>query len=273
MEVCMAVHGTRLRALVFGIGFAFAGGFAASAQGSFNNWSRCTDTRIPPERRIGYCGRLLNSGGGPNSEITVLTALGSIYRDMHRYSEAIDAYTRALSYEALGVSDSHQETEAPGSAISIPTSGALIGALEGRAEVYALSGKHDLALADSDHIFRLAPQAANSYAVRCRIRAMLKSELDKALGDCSAAVKLEPRNTQVLGASGLLQYQLGHLKDAADDFDQTLKISPKLAGALYMRGLVELHSGNSAAGNADIAAAKDQNPNIAKSFADFGVTP
>jgi tetratricopeptide (TPR) repeat protein len=243
------------------------------AQSFFNNWGRCTDTKLPPEKRADYCKRMLNSGGGPDSEIVVLTVLGSLYRDMHQYPEAIDSYSRAIGYEALGVSDIHQSTQSPGSTISIPTSGALVGALEGRAEVYALTGRRDLALADADHIFRLAPEAANSYAIRCRIRAMLKIELDKALGDCGAAMKLEPKNTQVLGAFGLLQYQFGHLKDAAADFDEALAISPRLAGALYMRGVIELHGGNSTAGNADIAAAEQQDTAIAASFADLGIRP
>jgi tetratricopeptide (TPR) repeat protein len=239
----------------------------------FNYWGRCTDARLPPARRIDYCTRLLNSGGGPNSEIAVLTVLGGLYRDMHQYAKAIDAYTRALGYEALGVSDNHQSTEAPGSTISIPTPGVLVGALEGRAEVYALTGQGDLALADTAHVFRLAPDAATSYAIRCRTRAILKADLDKALADCSQALKIDSKNTQVLGASGFLQYQLGHMKDAAGYFDQALGISPRLAGALYIRGIIELHAGNSAAGNADIAAATEQNPAIADGFSDLGIKP
>jgi tetratricopeptide (TPR) repeat protein len=268
----MTFHGILVRAAAFGIAVACANG-AALAQGAFNNWGRCTDTKPPPERRLDYCTRLLNSGGGPNSEIVVLTVLGSLYRDRHQYPEAIDSYSHAIGFEALGVSDARQATHAPGSTISIPTPAALAGALEGRAEVYALSGKSDLALADTAHIIRLAPDAANSYAIQCRIRAILKTELDQALGDCGKAMKLDPRNSQVLGASGLLQYQLGHPKDAAADFDQALSVSPRLAGALYMRGIIKLHGGDAVGGNADIAAAKEQKPDIAGSFADFGVIP
>lgn len=252
---------------------AVAGGGGAPAQSFFNNWGRCTDVRLLPERRIDYCTRLLNNGGGPNSEIEVLTVLGGLYRDMHQYPKAIDAYTRALNYEALGVSDEHRSTEAPGSTISIPTAGVLTSALEGRAEVYAITGQTNLAIADTDHIFRLEPDAATSYATRCRIRAVMRSDLDKALADCSQARKLDPKNTQVLGADGLLQYRLGHLKEASADFDGILAASPKLAGALYMRGVIENHTGNSAAGTADIAAATAEDPVIAAGFSDFGISP
>jgi len=263
----------QVRTAIFAIALFCAASTDAPAQGPFNSWSRCTNTRLPAEQRVGYCKRLLGGGGGPNSEITVLTVLGGLYRNMHQYPEAIDFYSRAVGYEALGVSDRREATDAPGSSISLPTSGALVAALEGRAEVYVLTGKSDLALADADHIFRLDPKSANSYAIRCRVRALLKTEFDKAEDDCNAAMKLEPKNTEVLGASGLLQYQLGHFKDAQSDFDQALSISPKLAAALYMRGVVELHSGKSAAGNADIAAATTEDTTIAGSFSDLGIKP
>ncbi|HEX4159067.1 MAG TPA: tetratricopeptide repeat protein [Rhizomicrobium sp.] len=269
----MGVPGIGVSAALLGIVLVCAGTSAAVAQSFFNSWGRCADTKLPPERRADYCKQLVNNGGGPNSEILVLTLLGNLHRDMHRYPEAIDFFGRAVGYEALGVSDRREATNTPGSTVSLPTSGALVGALEGRAEVYAITGKRDLALADADHIFRLAPDAANSYAIRCRILAILKTEFDNALGDCSKALKLEPRNTQALGASGLLQYQLGHLKDAQDDFDQALGISPRLAGALYMRGVIELHGGDDTAGSADIAAATLQDPTIATSFADLGIKP
>ena len=269
----MSLGEIQVRAAIVGIALLCSSSYAALSQGAFNNWARCTNTNISPDNRINYCKRLLNSGGGPDSEITVLTVLGSLYREMHDYPAALDSYSRAAGFEALGVSDIHQVTHAPGSAISIPTSGALIGALEGRAEVYALTGKPDLALADAEHIFRLAPDAANSYAIRCRVRTLLKLDLAKAQSDCTQAAKLEPKNTQVLGASGLLLYQLGNLKDAQADFDQALSISPKLAGALYMRGVIENRRGNKEAGAADIAAARNEDPDIASSFADLGVAP
>lgn len=252
---------------------AAAGTAPAPAQSFFNNWGRCTDVRIQPERRIEYCTRLVNNGGGPNSEIEVFTVLGGLYRDLHQYAKAIDAYTRALNYEALGVSDEHRSTEAPGSTISIPTAGVLTSALEGRAEVYAITGQTNPAVADIAHIFRLEPDAATSYATRCRIRAIMKSDLDKALIDCGQARKLDPKNTQVLGADGLLQYRLGHLKESLADFDEILVASPKLAGALYMRGIIETHTGNGAAGSADIAAATVEDPVIAAGFSDFGIGP
>jgi tetratricopeptide (TPR) repeat protein len=245
----------------------------APAQSFFNYWSRCTDTRLPPERRIDYCTRLVDNGGGANSEVAVLTVLGSLYRVLHDYPKSIQTYTRAIGYESLGVADKPENVISPGSLISLPSAGALTGALEGRAEVYALTGRTDLALADTAAIFKLAPDAATSYAVRCRIRAIARVDLDKAVGDCAEAMKRDSKDTQVLGAAGLLQYRLGNLKQAAADFGRALVSDPKLAGALYMRGIIELETGKPTLGSGDIAAAKNEDPTIADSFSDLGISP
>jgi hypothetical protein len=66
---------------------------------------------------------------------------------------------------------------------------------------------------------------------------------------------------------------MGHAKEAAADFGRALAISPELPGALYVRGVIRLKSGDAAGGNADIAAARQENPFIAQSFSDIGVTP
>jgi tetratricopeptide (TPR) repeat protein len=101
----------------------------------------------------------------------------------------------------------------------------------------------------------------------------MKSEPDKALADCGEALKRDAKNSKILGTFGYLQFRLGHLKEAVADFDQALGVDPKLAGALYVRGIIRLHNGDSAAGNADIAAAAEQNPAIAANFSDIGVNP
>ena len=58
---------------------------------------------------------------------------------------------------------------------------------------------------------------------------------------------------------------------AIADYNAALKIDPKLAPALYGRGFAEIKKGNSAGGNADIAAAKSTDPNIAEEFSRYGL--
>lgn len=230
----------------------------------FNAWGRCNDLRLPPEKRIGYCTEMLHSGGGPNGEIAVLTILAGIRRDLHEYDKALALYDEAVAYQSLGTSLRDQ---------SLPSPGSLTAALQGRAETHALMGERDLALADTNEIFKLAPDGAIAYAVRCRIRAVMKLELDKAAADCAEATKRAPTDTEVLGAAAYLQFRLGNLKQAAMDCDAALAISRRAAGARYLRGVIELRSGDAAGGNADIAQASDENPTIASGFANIGVSP
>ena len=50
-----------------------------------------------------------------------------------------------------------------------------------------------------------------------------------------------------------------------------LRRTPKDAGSLYARGVAKLRSGDTAAGDADIAAAKAIKADIATVYASYGV--
>ncbi len=236
----------------------------ASPQGGFDSWARCANARLPSEKRIAYCTRVLDQGGVPNGDIAVLVMLGGIYRDLHQHAQAIQFYSRAVGYEAQGTSRYDHSLASPV---------ALVGAYGARAETYAATGQHDLAMADAAAIFRLVPDSAAPYAFRCHIRAVMKAELDAALADCKEAARRDGRDTQVLDATGFVQFRLGHLKDAAADYDAALARNSRLAGALFMRGIIKLRDGDAPGGNADIVAAKDIEPAIADRFAEYGVTP
>ena len=249
-----------LTAVMFALGIAIP----VWAQGGFDSWSRCANARLSPEKRVAYCTRVLGAGGVPNGQIAVLVMLGGIYRDLHQYAQAIQAYSRAVEYEALGTSRYDHSLVSPE---------ALVGAYAARAETYAVTGQRDLAMADAAAIFRLVPDSAAPYAFRCHIRAAMKAELDAALADCNEAARRDGRDTQVLDATGFVQFRLGHLKDAAADYDAALARNSRLAGALFMRGIIKLRDGDAPGGNVDIVAAKDIEPAIADRFAEYGVTP
>jgi hypothetical protein len=63
----------------------------------------------------------------------------------------------------------------------------------------------------------------------------------------------------------------GQLGDAIADYDAALRINSKLASSLYGRGIARVRSGNSIAGNRDIADAKALQSNIAEEFARYGI--
>ena len=73
-----------------------------------------------------------------------------------------------------------------------------------------------------------------------------------------------------LALRGLVRLRLDRVDDALADFDAALKISPATAVALYGRGMARLKAGDSAAGNADIAAAKKAQADVAEEVARYG---
>jgi hypothetical protein len=56
-----------------------------------------------------------------------------------------------------------------------------------------------------------------------------------------------------------------------DDYNSALRFEPKLASALYGRGLAKLKNGDKAGGNADISTAKTIQANIGDDFMRYGV--
>ena len=110
-------------------------------------------------------------------------------------------------------------------------------------------------------------------ASRCRARAMVGQNLDKALADCNRAIKERPQAVVYLDARGLTYLRLGQYDKALKDYDAVLASLPRNPWALYGRGLVELHSGNITKGQADIAASKSVDPRVAQEAAKRGLVP
>lgn len=113
------------------------------------------------------------------------------------------------------------------------------------------------------------PDARNA---RCWARALAGHELDKALGDCDAALKSRPGSAAFLDSRGLVRLRLGNLDRAIADYDASLKVEPRNVWSLYGRGLARLRKGLSNDGNADIAAAIAIAPHIEEEARAYGLT-
>jgi tetratricopeptide (TPR) repeat protein len=114
---------------------------------------------------------------------------------------------------------------------------------------------------------------ASALNSRCWARALLGQELDKALNDCNAAVRTDPKTAQFLDSRGLVWLRRGDYKKSKADYDAALSLNPKLAWSLYGRGLDQLRLGNAGAGQADLAAATALRPKIAEEAGKFGIAP
>jgi tetratricopeptide (TPR) repeat protein len=65
--------------------------------------------------------------------------------------------------------------------------------------------------------------------------------------------------------------KIGLPNSAIADYNAALRINPKHASALFGRGKAKLKNGDTAGGNADLAAAKAINPEIADDFVSYGI--
>jgi predicted aspartyl protease/tetratricopeptide (TPR) repeat protein len=98
---------------------------------------------------------------------------------------------------------------------------------------------------------------------RCWARALLNRELDKAMSDCEAALRLRPGDPAFLDSRALVRFRRGELDKALADYDAAVKGSPREAWSLYARSLVQRRLGKVAQADADKARALAINPGVA----------
>jgi tetratricopeptide (TPR) repeat protein len=114
---------------------------------------------------------------------------------------------------------------------------------------------------------------AGALNARCWVQAEANQNLDRALSDCNAALRLQPKRAAILDSRGLVRLRRGEFNLSITDYDAALALTPQLATSLFGRGLAKLSKGLEAEGRTDLAAASAIQPNIADRFARFGVKP
>jgi tetratricopeptide (TPR) repeat protein len=139
-----------------------------------------------------------------------------------------------------------------------------------RGNAYLAKNQYDHAIDDYNQAIKLKANFAAAIDNRCWARAVV-GILKQALADCNQALRLMPSNAATLDSRGFVFLKMMHFDAAVSDFDAALRVDPKLAFALYGRGLARLKN-EDAAGEADIAAAKLLQPDIAEQFARYGVS-
>ena len=108
---------------------------------------------------------------------------------------------------------------------------------------------------------------------RCRVRALIGEQLDLALKDCNAALRLSPKNPGVLDSRSLVLLRQGAFAKAVADYDSALAQRPSLAWSHEGRGIAKLRQGAASDGNADIAPAKTLDSDVERFAKEHGVTP
>ena len=144
------------------------------------------------------------------------------------------------------------------------------------AEIYETIGAFDQALPQYDLWIRAHPDD-NRRAValngRCWTRAQMGRDLDKALDDCNAALRLRPGAAEMLDSRGMVQLRLGNLDRAIADYDAALARNHEIAWSLYGRGLARQRKGLKDEGAADLAAAVKLDAKLPERARKLGITP
>lgn len=112
-------------------------------------------------------------------------------------------------------------------------------------------------------------------AGRCGLQAAANIDLDRALDDCNQALSKLPsaEHALVFSDRGLVYLRLGRLDRAIADATAAIGLHAKSGNPLYVRGLAELRQGLTAEGQADLAAARKIQPDIARHYTAIGLKP
>jgi tetratricopeptide (TPR) repeat protein len=114
---------------------------------------------------------------------------------------------------------------------------------------------------------------------RCGSEAAANVDLDRALDDCNTALRLIGKSGAVqmsaitISNRGRVYLRQGQLDRALADFEAALRLQPQFPLARYARGVVELKKGLTAEGQADMAAAQAHRPGLDKRLASMGLKP
>jgi tetratricopeptide (TPR) repeat protein len=136
---------------------------------------------------------------------------------------------------------------------------------------WAELGAYARAIADYDRALQLEPQDAGYLNSRCYARAEQGRDLDKALADCEASLKISD-DPNTLDSRAAVKLVAGDNAGAFADYDAAFTREPNLYSSLYGRGLARIRLGQVEAGERDIAAALAGRPDVATVFERLGQT-
>lgn len=128
------------------------------------------------------------------------------------------------------------------------------------------------AVADYDRALERTPNSAEFLNSRCFVRAIQGRDLDQALDDCEAALRIND-SPYILDSRAAVKLAAGDFDGAYADFDAAYRREPALAASLYGRGLAQIRLGRTEAGRRDIAEALVKDPDAADNYEQMGQRP
>jgi predicted aspartyl protease/tetratricopeptide (TPR) repeat protein len=102
-------------------------------------------------------------------------------------------------------------------------------------------------------------------------RGLANADLDRALKDANTLVRRAGPMPAYLDTRALIELRRKDYPAAIADETTALEKTPRMAAALYVRGLARLASGDAAGGTTDVAAARAAQPGIDQRYAAYGL--
>ena len=127
-----------------------------------------------------------------------------------------------------------------------------------RAETWFKKGDHANAIADLSEYLRLRPKSAQAYSQRGWLR--LETNLDEALTDFNAALRLDPRHAGALVGRAALWERKNEVEKAIVDLTAAIDVAPSNADAFSRRALLRWRSGEHDQAIGDLTTALQLNP-------------
>lgn len=241
-------------------------------------WRSCQTGVLQPDRIASCSAVAADEHADPRRRAMALVQRGILRRDIGQYGRAVADFGRALridpsyaeAYVERGLVHGDRgffDVAVRDFDAALAIDPTLSRALEEREA--ALSGRTDefidqLQLLD-DALSR-DPINASLLNNRCWLRVINDDDLDAALADCNAAVRIDPRSAAALDSRGLVHLKRGEFALAIADYDAALALEPGRGHYLYGRGIARLRLGQTE-GQADLAAGEAAEPGIGGTYA------
>ncbi len=133
-----------------------------------------------------------------------------------------------------------------------------------RGLAYYEKGQYDLALEDYNQSIRPDSTDPDPDVFTGRGNIYLnKQQYDRAIEDYNRAIRLKPDATNLYNR-GNAYYGKRQFDRAIEDYNQAIRLNPNDANAWFNRGQAKHERGDSSGGNADIARARQINPNVGR---------
>ena len=129
-----------------------------------------------------------------------------------------------------------------------------------RAKAADAGGNVDAAIALATKAIEAKPSDARGYLGRAQFYEHSR-ELPKALRDYNQALKLDPKLAQAWQLRGLVHFKLAHIDESIADFDRFIELMPDQAPYHWQRGISYYYAGRFEAGRKQFELHQTVNPN------------